>query len=102
MVAALTDGAAARSKSPRRLMRGNCASWTRRWRRRSPRSSTSAARRLGQVAEIGGVAALRHLGQAHALGAHRRQVQLPGGRPDGGFGCGVGHLGHHPTPNRSS
>ena len=57
---------------------------------------------LGQVAEVGGVAALRHLGQAHALGAHRRQVELPGGRPDGGLGRRVGHLGHHPTPSRSS
>jgi hypothetical protein len=40
----IMEGAAARSKSVRRFTRGNRASLMRRWRRRSPRSSTSAER----------------------------------------------------------
>jgi hypothetical protein len=52
----------------------------------------------GQVAELG---ALSHLGQTGGIGAHGGQVQLTGGRDDGGCGGGVGHLGHH-TSRRAS
>jgi hypothetical protein len=57
---------------------------------------------LGQVTQVRRVRTLGHLGQAHALGAHRRQVELSRRRPDGGLRCCVGHLGHQPTPRRSS
>jgi hypothetical protein len=57
---------------------------------------------LGQVTQVGGLGALRHFGQPHAFGPHRRQVQVPRRCPNGGLGGSVGHLGHQPTSNRSS
>ena len=99
---AASTGEADTSKSASRLRRGKRASWMRRTRRRSARSSTSDGQHVGQVGQVRGPRALGHLGQALRFGAHRRQVQLPTGRADRGDCCGLGHLGHPLFSNRSS
>ena len=56
---------------------------------------------LGQVGQVGPLAALGQLGQPAGFGAHDGHAQFPGGRPDGGGGGVVGHLGVHADPSRS-
>ena len=57
---------------------------------------------LGQERQVGEVGALGDLAQAHGLGPHRGQVQLPGGGADGGLGGGVGHGSHELASSRVS
>ena len=102
MVAGLIVGAAARSKSARRLRRGKRASWI----RRAPASLGSVVdlggEDLGQEAQVGGLLALGDLGQAGGFGAHDGEVQLAWWPRRWRPGRRCRSLGGHRASSRSS
>ena len=57
---------------------------------------------VGQIAEMADPVALGRFSQAGRFGPDDREPQLPGGRPDGSHGGGVGDLGHELASSSSS
>ena len=95
MVAGLTVGAAPRSKSARRLMRGKRASLMRLGPAAFAAFVELGGKNLGQKSQVAHLGALGDLGEAAGVGADHRQAELPGGGPDSGGRGGVGHHGGH-------
>ena len=94
MVAGLMVGAASRSKSARRLVRGKRASCDASLPAPFGAFVDFGGEDLGEEREVALLGSLRDLGEAGGVGAHDGQSQLAGGGADRGGGGGVGHLGH--------
>ncbi len=102
MVAAFTVGAADRSKSASHFMRGNRALVDAALTPVLSPVVDLGGEDLRQEGQVGESVALGDLGEPGGLRPHGRQVQLPGGGPDGGLGGGVGHGRHELASSRVS